>query len=82
MEAAQALDDRVGDLVEAIRGLARLGVDPEDRVVMQLDLEVAGPAAVAAKPGGAIPVELANDLFQMIRLRSIVADIRFIDSVL
>jgi hypothetical protein len=58
VEAPQALNHRLLHLVEAIGGLAAIGIDPQDRVVVQLDLEVRRPAAIAAKPGGAIPVEL------------------------
>src|SRR5829696_694130 len=60
MEAAQALNDRLLDFVEALRGLAALGVDPEDCVVVHLHLEVPGPAAIAAKPRRAVSVELAH----------------------
>ena len=36
--------------------IAGVGVDAADRVVVDLDLEVLGPAAVAAQPGRAVPV--------------------------
>ncbi len=39
-----------------------LGIDAADRVVVDLDLEVLGPAAVAAQPGRAVPVERAHAL--------------------
>ena len=52
VQAAQALHDGLLDLVEALRGLAGLRVDPQDRVVVQLHLEVPGPAAVAASSHG------------------------------
>src|SRR5680860_1310781 len=57
----EALHGRFLDLVDAFGGDAGVGVDPADRVVVDLDLEVLGPAAVAAQPGRAVPVELAHD---------------------
>ena len=52
VHAVEALDDRLLDLVDAARsGIAGLGVDAADRVVVDLDLEVLRPAAVAAQPG-------------------------------
>jgi hypothetical protein len=62
VQTAEALDDRLLDLVQALGGLAGLGVDLQDRVVVQLHLEIARPAAVAAQPGGAVPIELAHHL--------------------
>ena len=58
VHAVAALDDRLLDLVDPLGGLARLGIDPEDRVVMHLRLEALRPAAVATQPGASIRVQL------------------------
>ncbi len=50
VHAVQALHDRLLKLVDDFRALARLGVDLVDTLVVDLDLEVLRPAAVAAKP--------------------------------
>ena len=60
VHAVQALDHRLLHLVDPLGGGAGFGVDPPDRVVMDLDLEVLGPAAVAAKPRRAVSVQLAH----------------------
>ena len=65
VHAVEALDDRFLDLVDAFGEDPGLGVDAADRVVVDLDLEVLRPAAVAAQPGRAVSVQLAH--------RSIVA---------
>src|SRR6476619_2892362 len=54
VHAVEALHDRLLDLVEPLGEAARLGVDAEDRVVVDLRLEVLGPAAVAAQPRAAV----------------------------
>ena len=51
VHAVQALHDRLLDLVDDLRALARLGIDLVDALVVDLDLEVGRPAAVAAQPG-------------------------------
>jgi hypothetical protein len=51
VQAVAALDDRLLQLVVGIEGLAGLGIDPEDALVVELDLQVLGPAAVAPQPG-------------------------------
>ena len=60
VHAVQALDDRLLDLVDALGGHAGLGVDAADRVVVDLDLEVLRPAAIAAQPRRAVSVQLAH----------------------
>ena len=50
VHALEALHDRLLHLVDHVRALARLGIDPVDALVVELDLEILGPAAVAAKP--------------------------------
>ena len=50
VHALQALDDGLLHLVDDLAALAALGVDPVDPLVMNLHLEVLGPAAVAAQP--------------------------------
>ena len=62
MHAVEALDDRFLDLVDALGEDPGLGVDAADRVVVDLDLEVLRPAAVAAQPGRAVAVQLAHRL--------------------
>src|SRR5262249_30474573 len=80
VHAVEALDDRFLHLVEAFLGDPGLGVDAADRVVVELDLEVLRPAAVAAQPGGTVAVHAAaravarsatsSTISPMIRLRS------------
>jgi hypothetical protein len=67
VQTAEALDDGLLHLVQSLGGLAALGVDPQDRVVVELDLQVARPTAIATEPGGAVSVELAHDLLEIIR---------------
>jgi hypothetical protein len=50
VHALEALDDRLLHLIDDFAALARLGVDPVDPLVMDLDLKVLGPAAIAAQP--------------------------------
>ena len=50
MQAVEALDDRLLDLLDRIDGLAGVEVDLQDALVVKLNLEVLRPAAVAAKP--------------------------------
>ena len=50
VHALQALHDRLLHLVDHLGALARFGVDPVDPLVVHLNLEVLGPAAVAAQP--------------------------------
>jgi hypothetical protein len=51
VHAVQALHHRLLDLLDAVGRLARLGLDLEDRVVMDLGFEALRPAAVAPQPG-------------------------------
>ena len=51
VHALQALHDGLLDLVDDLGALAGLRVDPVDALVVDLDLEVLRPAAVAAQPG-------------------------------
>ena len=60
VHAVEALDDRLLDLLDPLGGLAGIGVDADNRVVMNLGLEAGRPAAVAAQPGGAVTVQLAH----------------------
>src|SRR5260370_22494068 len=50
VHAIQALHDRLLELVDHFRALARLGIDLVDSLVVDLHLEVLRPAAVAAQP--------------------------------
>src|SRR4051794_21044527 len=50
VQAVQALDDCLLHLLNGLDRLAGLGVDLEDALVMDLNLEVLRPAAVAAQP--------------------------------
>jgi hypothetical protein len=50
MHAFQALHHRLLHLVHNLAALARFRVDPVDPLVVDLHLEVLGPAAVAAQP--------------------------------
>ena len=50
VHALEALDDGLLHLVDDLAALAALGVDPVDPLVVNLDLEVLRPAAVAAQP--------------------------------
>ena len=50
VHAVQALDDGLLQLVDDVGALAGDGVDAVDALVVDLDLEVLGPAAVAAQP--------------------------------
>ena len=50
VQAVEALDDGLLDLFDRLDGLARVGVDLEHALVVNLDLEVLGPAPVAAQP--------------------------------
>ena len=50
VQAVEALDDRLLDLLDRLDGVAGLGVDLEHSFVMDLDFEVLGPAAVAPQP--------------------------------
>jgi hypothetical protein len=54
VHALEALHDRLLDLVDDLGALASDGVDLVDPLVVDLDLEVLGPAAVAAKPAARI----------------------------
>ena len=49
---SQALDDGLLDLLDPVGRAPGVGVDAEDRVVVDLGLEALRPAAIAAKPGG------------------------------
>ena len=62
VHAVEALHDRLLDLVDALGRDPGLGVDAADRVVVDLDLEVLRPAAVAAQPGAAVAVQLIHRL--------------------
>ena len=50
VHALKALDDRFLHLVDDVGAFAALRVDPVDSFVVDLNLEVLGPAAVAAQP--------------------------------
>ena len=50
VHAVQALDDGLLQLVHDVGALAGDGIDAMDALVVDLDLEVLGPAAVAAQP--------------------------------
>ena len=50
VEAVAALDDRLLQLVVGVICLPGLGVDPQDALVVELDLQVLRPAAVAPQP--------------------------------
>jgi hypothetical protein len=50
VEAVEALDHRLLDLLHGLHRLAAVGVDLEDALVVDLGLEVPRPAAVAAQP--------------------------------
>ena len=52
VEAVEALDDGLLGLLDRLGSLAGLGVDLEDALVVDPDLEVLRPAAVTAQPGG------------------------------
>jgi hypothetical protein len=52
VEAFGALDGRLNVLLVGISGFARLRVDFEIALVVDLGLEVLRPASVATKPGG------------------------------
>jgi hypothetical protein len=58
VHAVQALDHSLLDLVDDLAALAGVRVDPVYPLVVHLQFEVLGPAAVAAKPapnlGGAL----------------------------
>ena len=60
VHAVEALDDRFLHLVDPFGEGAGLGIDGADRVVVDLDLEVLRPAAVAAQPGRALAVHLTH----------------------
>ena len=51
VHAVQALHDGLLQLVDDVGALAGDRVDAVDALVVDLDLEVLGPAAVAAQPG-------------------------------
>ena len=51
VQAVAALDDRLLELVVRVVRLAGLGIDPQDALVVELDLQVLRPAAVAPQPG-------------------------------
>ena len=51
VHAVEALDDGLLDLLDAVGGLAALGIDLEDRVVVDLGFEALRPAAIAPQPG-------------------------------
>jgi hypothetical protein len=50
VHAFEALDDRFLHLVDDLGALTAVGIDPVNSFVMDLNLEVLGPAAVAAQP--------------------------------
>ena len=50
VHALQALHDRLLHLIDDVGALSGLGIDAVDALVVELDLEVLGPAAVAAQP--------------------------------
>ena len=50
VQAVEALDDGLLDLLDRLDGLAGVRVDLEHALVVDLDLEVLRPAAVAAQP--------------------------------
>jgi hypothetical protein len=50
VHAVQALDDGLLQFVHDVGALAGDGIDAMDALVMHLDFEVLGPAAVAAQP--------------------------------
>jgi adenosylmethionine-8-amino-7-oxononanoate aminotransferase len=54
VHAVEALHDRLLDLVDHLRALARDRVDLVDALVVDLDLEVLRPAAVAAQPAARV----------------------------
>src|SRR5690349_7537723 len=60
VHAVDALNQGLLDLVDSLGQHAVLGVDAADRVIVQLDLEVLGPAAVATQPCGAISVQVIH----------------------
>jgi len=50
VHALEALDDRLLHLVDDLAALPGLGVDAVDALVVDLDLQILRPAAVAAQP--------------------------------
>ncbi len=56
VHAVEALNDGLLHLLDPLGGLARLRIDAQDRVLMDLRLEPLRPAAVAAQPGAAIRI--------------------------
>src|SRR5881394_2368315 len=60
VHTVEALHDRFLHFVDPFGWDTRLGVDAADRVVVDLDLEVLGPAAVATQPSRAVPVDLVH----------------------
>src|SRR5690606_11647473 len=53
VHAVQALHDGLLDLLDRLDGLAGVGIDLEDSLVVDLHLEVLRPAAVATQPARA-----------------------------
>ena len=51
VHAVEALHDRLLELVDHLGPLAGHRIDPVDALVVDLDLELLRPAAIAAKPG-------------------------------
>jgi hypothetical protein len=50
VHAVEALHDRLLELVDDIRALAGVGVDLVDPLVVDLDLQILRPAAIAPQP--------------------------------
>ena len=50
VHAIEALHDRLLHFVHPFGGLARIGIDSQDRVVVDLRLQALRPAAIAPKP--------------------------------
>jgi hypothetical protein len=51
VEAVAALDDGFLELVVGVIGLAGLRIYPQDPLVVEFDLQVLRPAAIAPQPG-------------------------------
>src|SRR3989442_1342471 len=77
VHAVQALHDSLLELVDDFRPLARLRIDLVDALVVDLDLEILRPAAIAAKPaararlrGRALHVVIVCRVPAAVRVRS------------
>ena len=70
VHAVQALHDRLLDLVDHLRALARVGVDLVDPLVVDLHLEVLRPAAVAAQPAARARLRIEPSMESIVGPRS------------